>query len=414
MRVLILDPFHGAAGDMVTGALLDCGAETDVVVRAMKAVVAEPVITQVSRAGIRALKIDTKATPAHRTLDDVLKRLDETAPYVPAPALAMARRVFERINAAEEEVHGTHVHFHEVGADDAIADIIGACTALHTLGVDGVKILPVTLGHGTGNGSHGTFPIPAPATAAILRNSGLVAIPGLHAGELCTPTGAALLAEFATLTVGDEVMPAYTIKATGYGAGTRDPHHTPNVLRAMIVETVEGTALSSAAVLPEDTVDLLETNVDDLSGEVIAHAISRFMEAGARDASATPIVMKKGRPGFLIKVISLPDTSAMLAELMARELGTLGIRCIPAVHRFIAERTIGEVEIEIAGKHRVLPVKYGLMHGSVYTLKAEFEPARTFAGEIGVPVRDVLRLAEEQAWKDVRGKTAGRDKSVKE
>jgi pyridinium-3,5-bisthiocarboxylic acid mononucleotide nickel chelatase len=411
MRVLILDPFHGAAGDMVTGALLDCGADSEVVIRAMKAVVAEPAITHVTRAGIRALKIDTKATPAHRTLGEVLKRLDEAAPYVPAPALAMARRVFNRINAAEEEVHGTHVHFHEVGADDAIADIIGACTALHTLGVDGVKVLPVTVGNGIGTGSHGTFPIPAPATAAILRNSGLATVSGLHVGELCTPTGAALLAEFATLAVEAPVLPAYTIKAIGYGAGTRDPQHAPNVLRAMIVETIESAASAGAAGLPEDTVDLLETNVDDVSGEVIADAITRFMDAGARDASATPIVMKKGRPGFLIKVISLPDTSARLAELMAQELGTLGIRCIPSVHRFIAERTIGDVEVEISGKHRKLPVKYGLMHGSVYTLKAEFEPARDFAAEIGVPVRDVLRLAEERAWNEVRTKKSGKDRS---
>lgn len=411
MRVLILDPFHGAAGDMVTGALLDCGADREIVVRAMKAVVAEPVITQVTRAGIRALKIDTKATPAHRTLDDVLKRLDGASPDVPALALAMARRVFERINAAEEEVHGSHVHFHEVGADDAIADIIGACTALHTLRVTRVQILPVTLGHGTGTGSHGTFPIPAPATAAILRNSGLATVSGIHVGELCTPTGAALLAEFATLRGDDGVLPAYTINAIGYGAGTRDPHHTPNVLRAMIVETTDTIALSGA-MLPEDTVDLLETNVDDVSGEVIAHAISRFMEAGARDASATPIVMKKGRPGLLIRVISLPEISPQLAELMAQELGTLGIRCIPAVHRFIAERTIGEVEIKIAGRIWKIPVKYGWMHGSVYTLKAEFEPARDVAKEIGVPVRDMLRLAEEQAWREHREKGTGNKSSA--
>jgi pyridinium-3,5-bisthiocarboxylic acid mononucleotide nickel chelatase len=400
MRVLILDPFHGAAGDMITGALLDCGADREIVTRAMAAVVAAPGITQVTRAGIRALKVDTKALPVHRTLDEVLERLDTAAPAVPAPALAMARRVFERINAAEEEVHGSHVHFHEVGADDAIADIIGACTALHTLQVDGIQILPITLGHGTGTGSHGTFPIPAPATAAILRHVNLATISGIHAGELCTPTGAALLAEFASHIIDEGTLPAYTIKAIGYGAGTRDPTHTPNVLRAMIVETA-GVGIPSGG-LPQDTVDILETNVDDVSGEVIAHAIARFMEAGARDASAAPIVMKKGRPGFLVRVISLPETSLQLAELMAQELGTLGIRCIPAVHRFIADRTVEDVEVGIAGKHRKLPVKFGWMHGSVYMLKAEFEPARAFAIETGVPVREVIRLVEENAWKQVK------------
>lgn len=395
MRVLIFDPFHGAAGDMVTGALLDCGADREAVMRAMAAMVAEPSISDVTRAGIRALKVDTKATPAHRTLADVMKRLDGVAPVVPAPALVMARRVFERINAAEEEVHGTHVHFHEVGADDAIADVVGACTALHSLAVDGVKVLPITLGHGTATGSHGIFPIPAPATAAILKGTGLVATPGNHEGELCTPTGAALLAEFSTLDPG--TVAGYTILATGYGAGSRDPHHAPNVLRVMLADTA-GTGAAGS----QDTVDLLETSVDDVSGEVIAHAIARFMEAGARDASATPVIMKKGRPGFLIRVISLPETSAQLAELMALELGTLGVRCIPAVHRFIADRTTGEAEIEIAGKRRKLPVKYGWLHGSVYTLKAEFGPSRDFAVELGMPVRDVLRMVEEQAWMQVK------------
>jgi pyridinium-3,5-bisthiocarboxylic acid mononucleotide nickel chelatase len=388
MRILIFDPFHGAAGDMITGALLDCGADREAVMRAMAAVVAEPAVTEVTRAGIRALKVDTKATPAHRTLADVMKCLDAAAPHVPAPALAMARRVFERINAAEEEVHGTRVHFHEVGADDAIADVVGACTALHSLGADGVKVLPIMLGHGTATGSHGIFPIPSPATAAILKKTALAATPGEHAGELCTPTGAALLAEFSTLDPGP--VAAYTIRATGYGAGSRDPHHAPNVLRAMLVETA-----GSKDVLSQDTVDLLETNVDDVSGEVIAHALARFMEAGARDASATPVIMKKGRPGFLIRVISLPETSTRLAELMALELGTLGVRCIPAVHRFIAERTIGEVMVAIGTESRKMPVKCGRMHGRIYLVKAEFGPAEAWARDLGVPVRDVIRAVED-------------------
>jgi uncharacterized protein (TIGR00299 family) protein len=387
MRVLIFDPFHGAAGDMITGALLDCGADRDKVMQAMAAVVAEPSVTSVTRAGIRAVKVDTKATPAHRTLAGVMERLDLAAPHVPAPALAMARRVFERINAAEEEVHGAHVHFHEVGADDAIADIIGACTALHSLAVDGVKVLLITLGHGIATGSHGIFPIPAPATAAILKGTALVATPGDHAGELCTPTGAALLAEFSLLEPG--TMGGYTILATGYGAGSRDPRHAPNVLRVLLVET---TAASDE--LLQDTVDLLETNVDDVSGEVIAHALARFMEAGARDAVAVPVIMKKGRPGFLIRVISLPETSARLAELMALELGTLGIRCIPAIHRFIAGRTVEEVDVEIRGEMRKMPVKCGWMHGRIYLIKAEFGPAQKWARERGLPVRDVIRAVE--------------------
>ena len=397
MRILIFDPFHGAAGDMITAALLDCGADLPIVLRAMQAVVSEPLISTVTRAGIRAVKVDTRATPAHRTFPEVLARLCGASGSVPAPALAMARKIFERINAAEESVHGAHVHFHEVGADDAIADVIGACTALHTLSVDGVVVLPVALGRGTATGSHGTFPIPAPATAAILKGTGLATLSGPGDGELCTPTGAALLAGFSTVT--PKELGTYTILATGYGAGSRDTPDTPNVLRAMIVETD-----NIADKLPQDTVDILETNVDDVGGEVIAHTIARCMEAGARDASTIPIIMKKGRPGFLIRVICQNDRSAMLAELMARELGTLGIRCIPAVHRFVAERTVIEIAVTIKGQTRTLPVKCGWMNGAIYMLKAEFDPARYWACELKIPVKDVIRAIEDAGWKNAKDK----------
>jgi hypothetical protein len=149
--------------------------------------------------------------------------------------------------------------------------------------------------------------------------------------------------------------------------------------------------------------------VDDVSGEVIAHALARFMEAGARDASVMPVIMKKGRPGFLVRVISLPESGARLAELMALELGTLGIRCIPAVHRFIAERTIEEVEVEIQGETRKMPVKCGWMHGRIYLLKAEFAPAQVWAGELGLPVRDVIRAIEDAGRHLRQEPSPGRD-----
>jgi uncharacterized protein (TIGR00299 family) protein len=394
MRVLVFDPFHGAAGDMITAALLDCGADRERVAAAMRAVVAEPAVETVTRAGIRATKVNTHATPVHRSLDEVFKRLDDASPFVPPEVLATARRVFSRINAAEAEVHGAHVHFHEVGADDAIADVIGACTALSTLRVDGVAVLPLALGSGTATGSHGTIPIPAPATVAILKGSGLMTMQGCDAEELCTPTGAALLVEFSSIKAAD--LGGYTIQAAGYGAGSRDTPHSPNVIRAMVVETT--------GALPQDTVDLLETNVDDVSGEVIGEALARFIAAGARDASATPIVMKKGRPGYLVTVIALPETSTALARLMARELGTLGVRCIPVVHRFVAERTIADVEVEITGSKKRLPVKCGWIDGRIYTLKAEFDTARDWAVELDLPVRDVLRAIEAAAWNQVREK----------
>ncbi len=388
MRILIFDPFHGAAGDMITGALLSLGADEKTVAAAMGAVVADPGIETVTRSGVRAIKVHTKATPAHRTLSDVEHRLDEAAPKVPADALLMARRVFARMNAAEESVHGAHVHFHEVGADDAIADVIGACTALAALKVDGVAVLPVAVGSGTVTSAHGTMPVPAPATAEILKNSGLAVTAGTGDGELCTPTGAALLAEFSTIAPKD--IGPYAILATGYGAGTKDPKDAPNVLRVMLAE------ITTAA---EDTVDILETNVDDVSGEVIGEALARFMAAGARDASATPILMKKGRPGYLVTVIALPAESPALARLMAEELGTLGIRCLPAIHRFVADRTTGTVEVTIGGHKKSITVKYGLMEGRVYTAKPEFDAANAWAKELGLPVREVLRAIHEAIGK---------------
>ena len=394
MQVLVFDPFNGAAGDMIIGALLDCGADKNCVIKAMQSVIAEPQISGVTRAGIKALKVDSCATPVPRTLSEVLKRLDDVSSDLTPEVIAMAKRVFHHINDAEENVHGVRTHFHEVGADDAIADVIGACTALQSLGVDGVTVMPIALGRGTAIGSHGSFPIPAPATAAILSGSGLLTCQGKEEGELCTPTGAALLAEFSTIPATE--LGTYTIMKVGYGAGTRDYTRTPNVIRAMIIETTSDTGAFS-----QDSVDILETNVDDISGEIIADAITRFLKNGARDASATPIIMKKGRPGFLIRVICTCTESGELAELMARELGTLGIRRIPAVHRFIAERTIEHIDVEIAGKHRAIAVKFGRMHGEIYSLKPEFDQARDWATELGIPVREVLKAIEYAGWKSV-------------
>jgi uncharacterized protein (TIGR00299 family) protein len=398
MRLLVLDPFHGAAGDMVIGALLGCGADRGQVARAMGSVSGTPAIRMVTRCGIQGIKVDTNAPATRRTIDEVLARCDGAD--APDEAKRIARRVFSRIGQAEERVHGARTHFHEVGADDAVADVIGACTALCSLGVGGVAVLPLTLGWGTIRSAHGSYPAPAPATVYILEGSGIATRLGEEEAELCTPTGAALLAEFATVREPD--IGAYAIRSVGYGAGTRDTPGTPNVLRAMVVETVD-------PGMPQDRVDILETNVDDVSGEVIAAAIERLMGASARDASAIPAIMKKGRAGHLVRVICTPETTAATAELMARELGTLGIRCTPAVHRFIAERTEAKVEVTLCGQRRVLPFKCGRMGGRVYTLKAEFEPAQQWADELGIPVRDVLQAVSAAGWALLREQEGGPD-----
>jgi uncharacterized protein (TIGR00299 family) protein len=393
MRILLFDPFHGASGDMITAALLHLGADREAVLRAMASVVEEPLLEEAERGGIRALRVRTRAEARPRSLDEVMERIRSAK--APAAATAMAEQVIRRLHRAEEAVHGGIVHFHEVGADDAIADIIGACTALHSLDIGQVAVLPVALGRGLIRGSHGTLPVPAPATAAILAESVLESSPGPDEGELLTPTGAALLAEFATLPASR--LPPGKILSVGYGAGSRETGSAPNLLRVFLMET-EG--------FEQDRVEILETNVDDVSPEVIAYTISRLMGAGARDASAIPSVMKKGRSGHLVRVVTEPALTVHLAGILADELGTLGIRVIPSVHRLILGRRVVRVPVTCAGETREIDVKIGSVGEKVSSVKPEFEQARAWAEERGIPIREILRLAEEAAWRVIGGEGA--------
>jgi uncharacterized protein (TIGR00299 family) protein len=396
MRYLLFEPFHGAAGDMVTGALLSLGADRETVAKAMRSVVADPLFSIVDRAGIQAVRVETHATKSSRTLEEVIARVRKAR--APGPAIEMAIRVFRRISEAEQSVHGSQAHFHEVGADDAIADVIGACTALDILKPDGIAVTPVAVGGGVVTGEHGRMPVPAPATMAILKGSGLTCTHGNQEdGELCTPTGAALLAEFTTINP-EEIGPV-NVTGIGYGAGSRDPPGIPNVLRVVLLE--------KTGDLTTDCVDVLETNVDDVSGEIIGNAISVLMNAGARDASAIPCIMKKGRGGYLVRVICREEDSGRLAGVMASELGTLGVRCTPSVHRFIARRTIERVRLEIRGTTIEVPVKCGWMGDRCYILKAEFDEARIQADKLGLPVRELIRRIEERAREIIPGPMAG-------
>ncbi|EJG06346.1 protein of unknown function DUF111 [Methanofollis liminatans DSM 4140] len=391
MRVLLLDPFHGAAGDMTIGALLDLGADEAQVRAAMASVVADPAFSRVTRCGIAAVRVETRSGPAHRSLAEVIERVEAAA--APPAVIERAKRVFQRIADAEEGVHGHAPHFHEVGADDAIADVIGACTALESLHLDAVAVMPLALGRGSVVAAHGRMPVPAPATLGVLKNSGLDAVFGGGEGELCTPTGAALLAEFSTIK--PAAIGAVRVLATGYGAGSRDPADTPNVLRAVLLEGTAG--------VPGDEVDILETNVDDVTGEVIAHCMDALFAAGARDVSVVPATMKKGRAGHLVRVVCRPADSAPLSLILARELGTLGVRCIPSVHRLTTERRIERVAAEVAGVRREVAVKVAAIEGEVFSVKAESDEVRAWAEDLGVPVRHVARIVEAAAWRDLGG-----------
>ncbi|MDD1673421.1 MAG: nickel pincer cofactor biosynthesis protein LarC [Methanomicrobiales archaeon] len=389
MRILLIDPFHGVAGDMIVGSLLHLGADREKVLRAIQSVVGEPGIREVTRAGISALQVDTRAGRDLRTLSEVQNAIASAEASVSAKE--MARRVFQRLHTAEEQVHGPHPHFHEVGADDAVAEVLAACVALETLNVEGVHILPIAVGKGIIETTHGKLPNPAPATAEILKNSFLEISMDNGMGELCSPTGAAILAEFNML----RVPPPYRFRvcAVGYGSGTREDPKSPNVLRTMLLEIEEHVS--------RDTVDILETNVDDVTGEILSYTLDRLIRAGAKDVSAVPLVMKKGRPGFLVRVICDPAYSVELAALMAEELGTLGIRCLPSIHRFVANRSMMTVTVEISGQIRKIDVKCSWKGKDLLSMKPEYEQCRGWAELLNLPLRDVIRRVEDAAWTQV-------------
>lgn len=388
MRFVTFDPVFGAAGDMICGALLAAGADADAMIRAMRSVSADPEVLQVVRCGVPAVQVRMHAGPAHRTLEEVLEIVRQAdAPNV---AKDLAGRVFSRIHAAESRVHGTHhVHFHEVGADDAVADVLGACTGLLSLGADGVRVLPVSTGSGTLTCAHGVMPVPAPATAEILAASDLTVRTGTGSGELCTPTGAALLAEFLA-TFGTQETCGKLCRI-GCGAGNRDPADHPNVLRVMIQESETQSA--------ETVVEVLETNLDDLSGEILTAVVVRIMEEGGRDACLIPVIMKKGRPGYILRVVCMPDDAERLAKVIARETGSLGVRCTPMVHRFVADREVSPQPVVVNGHVYSVDVKTGFLNGRPYTRKAEFDQVQAAAKEAGVPVKELKRAVEEEAWK---------------
>jgi len=430
-RVVLFDPVRGAAGDMIIGALLDAGASKEDVLNVMASVGEMPSVSRVDRAGICAVSVDTHADDVCRSFVDVIERVERCS--APASVISMAKRVFERIARAEYAVHhgeGTiahnhpfdppstigdggssrvlaawrDVHFHEVGADDAIADVLGACMAMHLLSPGGVLVRPVAVGSGEVMMSHGKYPIPAPATVAIFKESALVMQMSVSnmdgTGELCTPTGAALLAEFAASFPFDGECLG-SVCAVGYGAGKRNPVGVSNVLRVMIFEVLdEGFLPSSQEAF---TVDVLSTNVDDVTGEVISFALSELMKKGARDAVAVPIVMKKGRPGFLVQVIALPEDSVRLSREMARLLGTLGVRCVPSVHRFVAEREFLEVSLLVNEQEYCFLVKCGFIDGECFTLKPEFDAVQSCALAEGVSLLDLMRLVESKARKMIGG-----------
>jgi uncharacterized protein (TIGR00299 family) protein len=301
-----------------------------------------------------------------------------------------ARAVVRRLAEAEATVHGTSVeeiHFHEVGADDAIADIVGSCLLLADLAVDRVVTTPVASGGGVVEMSHGTYPVPAPAVVELAAEADWRLVGGPVERELLTPTGAALLAEFAE---GVDALPSLHVSASGYGAGTKSFADHPNVLRAVVGD--------GGGRLRRDDITVLETNLDDAPPEVLGGLQESLVDAGARDVSVLPVTMKKSRPGHLVKVVTKPEDAERVAHRLAVETGTLGIREHGAGHRWVAERDFQTVTLDVSGRSYDVPVKIAsTADGEVYDVSAEYDDAAAVARETDLPVREVARRAEAAA-----------------
>ncbi len=377
MTLCYLDAFSGLSGDMLVGALADAGADALAITAAVSSLDAGASLRfeKTKRGGIAATKfhVDCEHSQrAHRHLDHILEMI--SAGEMSTRAKRNASAVFTRLGEAEALVHNVpidHVHFHEVGAVDSIADIVGACVAFDLLGVGEVQCSAVNVGSGVVKTEHGMLPVPAPATARLLEGRPVYAR-GPQV-ELTTPTGAAIAVTLAS-TFGP--LPAMTLTGVGYGAGSREfPEHA-NVLRAIL-------GAPSGAV-ESVTVTVIEANIDDQSPQVLGYALERLMECGALDATLEPIQMKKGRPGTLVRVIAKPADRDRLTELLFRETSTLGVRMYGAERRVQVrdwvevETPHGAVRIKVAGDGAFAP---------------EFEDCRRLALASGVPLKQILAEA---------------------
>ncbi|MGY1848786.1 nickel pincer cofactor biosynthesis protein LarC [Blastococcus sp. SYSU DS1021] len=379
-----LDLAAGASGDMLLGALVDAGVPLDVPVEAVAALPVERVrleTEQVTRHGLGATRVHVHAPPSdvHRTWADVRALLGGSA--LPAPVRDGALAVFERLAVAEGRVHrvpAEEVHFHEVGALDALADVVGVVACLEHLALDRLTASPVALGSGSARGAHGVVPIPGPAVLELLTG-----VP-VHAGpvpaETCTPTGAALLAarvdEWTTL-------PALRVQRVGTGAGGRDPEQLPNVVRLVLGEPAEP-APSGPVVL--------EANVDDLDPRLWPGVLEALLTAGASDAWLTPIVMKKGRPAHTLSVLCRPDAVAAVQGAVFASTSTIGLRVVP-VGKVALDRTQAAVDV-LGGR---VGVKIASAGGRRVNVSVEFEDVAALARARELPVKEVLRAATAAA-----------------
>lgn len=385
MKVAYLDPFSGASGDMLLGAVVDAGAPLEGIVEVLQGLRLDGWAVRadaVTRGGLAATSVVVmcEETGVVRTWGNIRELLGGAD--LPEPVRRRALATFSHIAEVEARIHRRdleHVHFHEVGGLDAIVDVVGVCAGLHLLGVESVTSGPVAQGVGMVRTDHGLLPIPAPAVLELLQGAPTYSTG--EAFELCTPTGAALLAEW-TDTWG--ALPAMTLERVGYGAGSHDLDR-PNVIRIVVGEAAEAGPATGRALL-------LETTVDDLSGELVPPVLDALRAAGASDAWARPVSMKKGRPGVEIVCLASPERGEALRRVLFRETTTLGVRGT-LVEKWSLDREW--VEVDVAGCR--VRVKLGRLNGSVMNAAPEFEDCVSASRASGLPLKEIFALASA-AW----------------
>jgi uncharacterized protein (TIGR00299 family) protein len=385
-----VEPLAGASGDMLLGALLDCGLPLGSLTDALRAL---PLpdwhidATRVRRGALGATQVrvvSREREPPPRRLADVLRIID--AGRLPGDAATQARAIFTLLAEAEARVHGVaveDVHFHEVGAADAILDICGVAAGLTLLGVDRLYCAALPLGAGSVQTAHGRLPLPAPATLELLARARAPTVPHRAEVELVTPTGAAILGALARFE-----RPPMRLRAVGYGAGSRaEPE--PNVLRLALGEpTDENDPLGER----EERLVLLECNIDDMNPQWYGHLFDRLAAAGALDVTCAPVLMKKGRPGQLLGVLCRPEDQASLTGLLLAETTTLGVRRHPVVRT-----TAGRAFVPVETPYGPIAVKLRVLAGRVTGATPEYEACRERALALGQPLAAITQAAQAAA-----------------
>lgn len=385
---IIIDPqVSGIAGNMIIGAFADLGADTDKLKEIMEKSAkefggVEVSFEKINKNGIASTFCHVEMLEKENCINypefiEKIGKLD-----LDDEVKNTSIKVFERIAKAESKVHGEtleNTHFHEVGASDAVADVIGSVYAFYDLGFNNQKVigLPIAVGGGRVKTAHGTIPVPAPAVVEILKDGKMIG--GPVDSELATPTGASIYMELCNEI--KDFIPQIKPKNVGYGAGNKDFDH-PNVLR--IIE--------SSDISESDEIDVIETNIDHLTGEEIGYLFDKLLSKGASDVSITPMIMKKNRQGSLLKVISRKEKREKIIETIFKETGSLGIRIAPNMHRGIAKIEFEKQTFEIDDKEYEVTFKIGYVNGEVISKRPEYEDLRKIAEDSGLSLRKVKEL----------------------